>query len=76
MQSKIKLFEDKKIRVAWDQDKQDWYFSIVDVVSVLNDSDYQTARKYWSVLKVRLKEEGCESATNCSQLKLEVSCDL
>ena len=74
MQNKIKLFEDKKIRVAWDQDKQDWYFSIVDVVSVLNDSDYQMARKYWSVLKVRLKEEGCESATNCSQLKLEVSC--
>ena len=70
MQNKIKLFEDKKIRVAWDSEKQDWYFSIVDVVSVLNECDYQTARTYWSVLKVRLKEEGFEPATNCSQLKM------
>lgn len=70
MQNKIKLFEDKKIRVAWDSEKQDWYFSIVDVVSILNECDYQTARTYWSVLKVRLKEEGFEPATNCSQLKM------
>ena len=70
MQNKIKLFEDKKIRVTWDEEKQDWYFSIVDIVSVLNDSDYQTARTYWSVLKVRLKQEGFEPTTNCSQLKM------
>ena len=70
MDNKIKLFEDKKVRVAWNEDEQDWYFSVVDVVAVLNESDYQTARKYWSVLKVRLKEEGFEPATNCSQLKM------
>ena len=70
MQNKIKLFEDKKIRVAWDEEKQDWYFSIVDVVSILNNSDYYDARKYWSVLKGRLKNEGFEPATNCCQLKM------
>ena len=70
MNNKIKLFEDKKVRVAWNQDEEDWYFSVVDVVAVLNESDYQTARKYWSVLKVRLKDEGFEPATNCSQLKM------
>ena len=73
MQSKIKLFEDKKIRVVWDQDKQDWYFSIVDIVSVLNGTDYYDARKYWSVLKGRLKNEGFEPATNCCQLKMIAS---
>ncbi len=70
MKNKIKLFEDKKIRVAWDKEKQDWYFSIVDVVSVLNDSDYQTARKYWKVLQGRLLKEGFEPVTNCYQLKM------
>ena len=70
MQNKIKLFEDKKIRVAWDSEKQDWYFSIVDTVMVLNESDYQTARKYWKVLKGRLIAEGNESVTNCYQLKM------
>ena len=70
MENKIKLFEDKKVRVAWNQDEEDWYFSVVDVIAVLNESDYQTARKYWSVLKVRLKDEGFEPATNCSQLKM------
>ena len=70
MENKIKLFENKKIRVAWDQEKQDWYFSIVDVVSVLNDSDYQTARLYWRVLKHRLLDEGFEPVTNCNQLKM------
>ena len=70
MNNKIKLFEDKKIRVAWDKEKQDWYFSIVDVVSVLNESDYQTARKYWKVLKQRLLLEGFEPVTNCYQLKM------
>ena len=75
MQNKIKLFENKKIRVAWDQEKQDWYFFIVDVVSVLNDSDHQTARTYWRKLHERLRKEGFETVTNCYQLKLEESCE-
>ena len=73
MQNKIKLFEDKKIRVAWDQDKQDWYFSVVDVISALIEKDYQTSRKYWNKLNQRLREEGFESVTFCHQLKLEAS---
>lgn len=71
MQNKIKLFEDKKIRVAWDSEKQDWYFSVVDVINALIESDYQTSRKYWNKLNQRLREEGCESVTFCHQLKLE-----
>jgi len=67
---KIQLFEDKKVRTVWDDERQNWYFSIVDVCGVLNDSDYQTARKYWKVLKGRLKKEGNETATNCYQLKM------
>ena len=55
MENKIKLFEDKKVRVAWNQDEEDWYFSVVDVVAVLNESDYQTARKYWNKLSQRLR---------------------
>lgn len=70
MENKIKLFEDKKIRVAWNEDDQDWYFSIVDVVSVLNEQEYQAARNYWKVLKLRLIEEGFEPVTNCNQLKM------
>ena len=73
MENKIKLFEDKKVRVTWNQDEEDWYFSIVDVVSVLIESDYQNARLYWRVLKNRLKKEGNESVTNCNQLKLTAS---
>ena len=70
--SSIKVFEDKKIRTQWNDSEEDWYFSVVDVVEVLTDSkDYQTARKYWGVLKTRLKKEGSELATNCSQLKLQ-----
>ena len=71
MQNKIKLFEDKKIRVAWDQDKQDWYFSIIDVVSVLNDTDFVKSGTYWRVLKHRLIKEGSQVVTNCNKLKLE-----
>lgn len=69
--SNIKVFEDKKIRTRWNEQEEDWYFSVVDVVEVLTDSkDYQTARKYWSKLKQRLNEEGSELVTNCHQLKL------
>ena len=66
----IKLFEDKKVRVAWDDENEEWYFSIVNVCEVLTDSDYQAARKYWKVLKGRLKNEGNETVTNCYQLKM------
>jgi hypothetical protein len=70
---KLKLFEDKKVRVKWDADKEDYYFSIVDVVAILTENDFQTARNYWKVLKHRLLEEGNESVTNCNQLKLVAS---
>jgi hypothetical protein len=66
--SDIKLFEAKKVRTQWDENEEKWYFSIVDVVGILTDSP--NPRKYWSVLKTRLKQEGSELATNCSQLKM------
>ena len=71
MKNAIKLFQDKKIRVEWDSNKEKWYFSIVDVVAVLTESP--NPRKYWSVLKTRLKQEGSQVATNCSQLKMLAS---
>lgn len=67
----IQLFEDQKIRTAWDAEQEEWYFSVVDVVGVLTDApDYNTGRKYWNKLKQRLKEEGSELVTNCHQLKM------
>ena len=70
----IQLFEDQKIRVAWDAEREEWYFSIVDVVGVLTDSpDHNTGRKYWNKLKQRLKEEGSELVTNCHQLKMRAA---
>lgn len=71
MQDKIQLFENKKIRSAWDEKEENWYFSIVDIIEVLTES--VNPRKYWSVLKTRLKKEGSELTTNCSQLKLKAS---
>lgn len=67
--STIQLFETREVRSLWDQDKEAWFFSIVDVVAVLTDSP--NPRTYWSVLKNRLKKEGSELATNCSQLKMK-----
>lgn len=64
----IQVFENKKVRTIWDEEKETWYFSIVDVVAVLTDSP--NPRKYWSVLKTRLKKEGSQLTTNCSQLKM------
>jgi len=66
--SSIKLFENKHVRSRWDAEREAWYFSIVDVVAILTDSP--NPRKYWSVLKTRLKKEGSQLATNCSQLKM------
>lgn len=62
----IQIFEDKKVRTLWDEAQEKWYISIVDVVEILTESS--NARKYWSVLKTRLKAEGSQLATNCSQL--------
>ena len=68
---KIQLFEDKKVRTAWDDQEEKWYFSIVDVCGVLTEQpDYDGAKNYWKVLKFRLKEEGNESVTKCNQLKM------
>ena len=67
----IQLFEEKKVRTAWDDQEEKWYFSIVDVCGVLTDQpDYDGAKNYWKVLKFRLKEEGNESVTKCNQLKM------
>ena len=69
---KIQLFENKRIRTAWDEEKEEWYFSIVDVVAVLtNQPDQRGASNYWAKLKQRLKEEGADQLlTNCQQLSL------
>lgn len=70
-QDSIQLFENQQIRTAWDTEKEEWYFSIVDVIGVLTDqADARHAAKYWSVLKTRLKQEGSQLTTNCSQLKM------
>ena len=71
--NELKLFEDKKIRAKWDEEKEKWYFSVVDVVAVLTDNDYQSGRKYWKTLKMRLNKEGSELVTNCYQLKMQSS---
>ena len=65
----IQLFETKKVRTSWNETEEQWYFSIVDVIEVLTDSP--SARKYWSVLKTRLKKEGSQLTTTCSQLKMQ-----
>lgn len=68
----LQLFENQKIRTAWDEEKEEWYFSIVDVVAVLTDAkDYDTARNYWKVTKKRLNDEGSQLVTDCNQLKLK-----
>lgn len=74
METKLKLFNEKKIRTVWNADEEDWYFSVVDVCNVLTDSaDYQTARNYWKVLKKRLIAEGNETVTNCNRLKMQAA---
>ena len=71
--SNIKVFEDRKVRTQWDAEKEDWWFSVVDIVGILTDKDYEAARKYWKVLKGRLKNEGSELVSFCYQLKLQSS---
>lgn len=76
METKLKLFNEKQIRTSWNADEEEWYFSVVDVVAVLTDSeDHTKARKYWNKLKQRLSEEGSELVTNCHQLKMQSPLD-
>ena len=67
----IRLFEERKVRAIWDDEQEEWYFSIVDVISIITDSP--NPRKDWSVLKNRKKREGSELTTNCSQLKMQAA---
>lgn len=69
--NELKIFEDKKIRAKWDEEEEKWYFSVVDIVAVLTENDYQAGRKYWKTLKMRLNREGSELVTNCYQLKMQ-----
>lgn len=69
MENNIQIFEGKKIRSVWDNEKEEWYFSVVDVVGILTDS--LNPNNYWKVLKKRLKDEGNELVTNCNQLKMK-----
>ena len=70
----MQLFENQPVRTAWNEEEEEWYFSVVDVIGVLTDQpDSRRAAKYWSVLKIRLKAEGNELTTNCSQLKLKAT---
>ena len=66
--NKIKVFENKKVRTAWNEETEDWYFSVIDVIEILTESE--NPRDYWKVLKHRLAKEGSEVVTNCNQLKL------
>jgi len=71
MKSEVKLFEQQKVRTHWDEKEEKWYFSVVDVISILtNQPHHQGARNYWKVLKSRLLKEGNETVTNCNRLKL------
>lgn len=74
-EDKLQLFDNQTIRTAWDEDQEEWYFSIVDVVKVLTDQKTpRSASTYWAVLKKRLKEEGAyELLTNCKQLKMKAT---
>ncbi len=68
----IKLFESKQVRTIWNEDEEKWYFSIVDIISILTDQiDHQGARNYWKVMKSRLLKEGNETVTICNRLKME-----
>lgn len=69
-QNLVKLFGKVTIRTVWDNEKEDYYFSVVDVIGALTDSDYQKSRNYWKILKFRLKDEGSELVTKCNQLKM------
>ena len=72
MNENIKEFENHPIRTKWDEEKEEWYFSVVDVIGILTEqNDYDGARNYWKVMKKRLFDEGAELVTNCNQLKMK-----
>jgi len=71
LDNNIQLFEDRRIRTAWDEENEEWLFSVVDVVGVLTGNDYQAARNYWKITKKRLVDEGNQTVTNCNQLKMK-----
>lgn len=74
MKEDLTIFEDHQIRRIYDEEKETWYFSIIDIIQILTEQvDYQKARKYWNKLKERLKDEGSEVVTNCHQLKMKAS---
>ena len=74
MKNDLIIFEDYKIRRLYDEETETWYFSLIDIIQVLTQqTDFQTARNYWNVLKNRLKKEGSQSLTNCKRLKLEAA---
>lgn len=72
--NKVQLFQNQSIRTIWNEELEEWYFSIIDVIAVLTDQpNYQTARNYWKVTKKRLKDEGNETVTNCNRLKMKAA---
>ena len=71
MKNNLKIFEEKKVRSVWSEEKQKWFFSVIDIVAILtNQDDYKKAKSYWSTLKERLVKEGSQLVTNCDQLKM------
>ena len=70
-ENELKIFEDKKIRAKWDDEQEKWYFSVVDVIAVLTDNDYQKSRNYWKWLKNKLIQEGSELVSDTNQLKMK-----
>ncbi len=70
----ITIFEGQKIRRIWNEEKELWYFSVIDIIAVLTDqNDFKKAKTYWTTLKNRLKNEGSQLVTNCDQLKMVAS---
>ena len=68
----ITIFESQKIRQVWDEKKEKWYFSVIDIIAVLIEQrNFKKAKSYWTTLKNRLKKEGSELVTNCDQLKIQ-----
>jgi hypothetical protein len=69
--SSLKIFEEKQVRSHWNEEQENWYFSVIDIVAVLTEQkDYKKAQSYWTTLKHRLKNEGSEVVTKCDKLKL------
>jgi len=73
-EKRIAIFENKEIRRIWDENREKWYFSVIDIISILTEQvDFKKAQSYWTTLKYRLKREGNESVTKCDKLKLQSS---